>query len=149
MNKQPICPPDLAARPFHLSVERTMHATPSTLFRAWIEQFDRWFATPGTLLMKAEVNAVFFWEVQHEGSRYPHYGRFLRLESDRLVEMTWLTGPGGTNGAETVVTVELVPEGTGTRLRLTHAGFLDQKARDGHEQAWSGILAHLDEQMAS
>jgi len=146
-NQQPICSPDLSSNPFHFTVELVMDASPDVLYRAWTQQFDRWFATPGTLLMKNEVNAVFFWEVDHEGNRYPHYGRFLRLEPDRLVEMTWLTGPMGTKGAETVVTVELEPEGTGTRLRLTHAGFVDQESRDGHEQAWPGILAHLDEQM--
>jgi uncharacterized protein YndB with AHSA1/START domain len=147
-NFDPICPPDLSARPFHLTVERMMRAAPDVLFRAWTEQMDRWFATPGTVLMKGEVNAIFFWEVQHEGKRYPHYGRFLRLEPARLIELTWLTGPGGTNGAETVVTVELVPTGTETQLRLTHAGFLDQAARDQHEQAWPVILQHLDEHMS-
>jgi len=145
---QPICPPDLSSNPFRFTIERTMRATPSALYRAWTQQMDRWFATPGTVLMKDEVNAVFFWEVQHEGNRYPHYGRFLRLEPGRLVELTWLTGPTGTKGAETVVTVELVPEGTGTRLRLTQAGFPDQETKEGHEQAWSSILAHLDEQMS-
>jgi len=146
-NLQPICPPDLSERPFHFTIERIMKASPDVLYRAWTEQFDRWFARPGTLLMKGEVNAVFFWEVHHEGNRYPHYGRFLRLKPDRLVEMTWLTGQGGTKGAETVVTVELESEGTGTRLRLTHAGFVDQESRDQHEQAWPGVLTHLDEQM--
>jgi uncharacterized protein YndB with AHSA1/START domain len=145
---QPVCPPDLSARPLGFTLERTMRATPSVLFRAWTHQMDRWFATPGTLLMKAEVNAVFFWEVQHEGNRYAHYGRFLRLEPDQLVELTWLTGPTGTQGAETVLTVELEPEGAGARLRLTHAGFADQASRDGHKHAWPEILAHLDEQMS-
>ena len=97
--------------------------------------------------MKGEVNADFFWEVHHEENRYPHYGRFLRLEPDLLIEMTWLTGQTGTKGAETVVRVELAPEGTGTRLRLTQADFLDQESRDTHEQTWPGVLAHLDEQM--
>jgi uncharacterized protein YndB with AHSA1/START domain len=125
-----------------------MHVTPDVLFRAWTEQIDRWFATPGTVLMKGEVNTVFFWEVQVEEKRYPHYGRFLRLERDRLVELTWLTGPDGTKGVETVVTVELAPEGTGTHLRLTHAGFLDQESRDQHEVAWPFVLAQLEERMS-
>ena len=99
--------------------------------------------------MKGEVNTVFFWETQHEGRRYPHYGRFLRIEHNRLIELTWLTGAGGTKGAETVVTVEFVPDGTGTRLRLTHSGFLDQESRDQHEQAWPMVLTQLDERMAS
>ncbi len=147
-NLQPICPPDLSSRPFRLTVERMMRAAPNVLFRAWTQQIDRWFAAPGSVLMKGEVNTVFFWETQHEGRRYPHYGRFLRIEHDRLIELTWLTGAGGTKGAETVMTVELVPDGTGTRLRLTHAGFLDQESRDQHEQAWPMVLAQLNERMS-
>ncbi|WP_425415549.1 SRPBCC family protein [Paenibacillus borealis] len=141
--------PDLTSRLFNLSVDRLMTASPEVLYKAWTKQFDRWFAAPGTLIMEGLVNTPFFFETRHEEQRYPHYGRFLSLEQDRLVELTWVTGAGGTKGAETVVRVEFEIQGSATLLRLFHAGFPDAESRDRHEQAWPMVLAQLDKVMAA
>lgn len=147
-NVKPLPRPDLSTRPHNFIVERTMKARPKQLYRAWTEQFDTWFAAPGVIRMRAEVDAPFYFETEYEGTRHPHYGRFLGLELNRLVELTWMTGTPGTEGAETVVRVELEAVKGGTRLRLTHAGFNDERGVKQHEDAWLEILGRLDDQLA-
>ena len=147
--------PDLSSRPFALVTEHTFAAAPAVLYQAWTEGFDRWFAAPGSVLMRPEVNAVFFFETEFKpesqpvAQRHPHYGRFLRLIVDQLVELTWVTGAMGTEGAETVVTVELQAANRGTHLRLTHAGFPNSAARDRHVQAWPSVLSHLEQRISN
>jgi uncharacterized protein YndB with AHSA1/START domain len=127
------------------TIEQTMKASSDQIYRAWTAEFDTWFASPGQIRMVPEVGEPYWFEVVHDGNRHPHYGRFLTLESGRLIEQTWVTGSGGTEGAETVVRVDLSPRRSGTSLRLTHGGFADESSADRHAESWPQILIHLDD----
>ncbi|WP_040802913.1 SRPBCC family protein [Nocardia concava] len=144
MDVAPPRPPDLSARPFFLVAERIMAASPAELYHQCTTGFGLWFADPGSVLMRAAVNEPFYFTA---GGGHPHYGRFLRLEPERLVELTWVTS--GTEGAETVVTLELSAHGAGTALLLTHAGFQSADSRDRHEAAWPKILERWDHRTAA
>ncbi len=128
-----------------------MPLQPATLYKAWTAEFDRWFAAPGSVLMTGQVDTPFFFETEFrlasdaELQRHPHYGRFLQLIPDRLIRLTWVTGAGGTKGAETIVTVELIPNGTWTLVRLSHAGFPDTESMESHRQAWPIVLEQLEQ----
>ena len=142
--------PDLSTRPLNLTVERLMNLKSETLFNAWTSEFDVWFAVPGSVLMTGKVNTPFFFETEFrpdknsEIQRHPHYGRFLRIVSNQLIELTWLTGTEGTKGSETIVTVELISQDNKTLLKLAHSGFPDEESKNRHQQAWPMVLEQLE-----
>ena len=149
-DEAPLMIPDLSGRPHTARVERVLAPSPARVYAAFTTEWERWFAQPGTATMEAAVGRPFFFETRHQDTRYPHYGRFLRLDPNKLVELTWLTGARGTGGAETVLTVRLAPATGGTKMSLTHAGFYDAAAARQHEQAWQGpVLDELDRRFGS
>lgn len=127
--------------------EGLLGASPEALYQAWTSRFDLWFAQPGDLYMTPEVDKPYFFYNKTEWGRHPHYGRFLELEENRVVEMTWLTGNGepvGTEGAETVIRVELTPKENGTLMHFTHSGFVSQESCDGHAANWPEAFSGLE-----
>jgi uncharacterized protein YndB with AHSA1/START domain len=142
-------PPNTSTRPYDLTVEHVMPVGADELYRAWTEEFDRWFAAPGSVLMTPRIDVPFFFQTEFQGGRAPHYGRFLRLRPAELVELTWVTGAGGTEGAETVVTVEFSPVAEGTLVRLTQAGFPRAQLRDGAEAAWPMVLEQQEKALTA
>jgi uncharacterized protein YndB with AHSA1/START domain len=143
-----ICPPDLSSRPLGLKVERLIGLPIDLLFKAWTTEFDLWFASPGSFLGKAEPNTPFYFETSYQGTRHPHYGRFLSIQEGVRIDMTWVSGEDGTGGVETVLTIELTAYENGTFLSLTHAGFLNEESKNKHQQAWPMILEQLEERMS-
>lgn len=138
--------PDLSMRPLHMTCEHTVGAKPSVVFAAWTSRFDCWFAQAGTVSMVPEPGRPYFFYNRDEWGRHPHYGRFLDVIENRLIEMTWMTGNGtaeGTAGAETVLRIELLPKGAATQIRLTHSGFVSEESCIGHKENWPLALQEL------
>lgn len=143
--------PDLSDRPLQTTCEHVVDAAPADVYAAWTTRFDAWFAQPGTLALVPEPGRPYFFYNRDEWGRHPHYGRFLEVVENELVEMTWMTGDGtpeGTQGAETVLRVELTPRGDGTHVRLTHSGFVSAESRDGHAENWPLALEILADALA-
>lgn len=150
---QAVCMPDLTERPLSCYREKVFKFNRSVLYRAWTLGLDTWFAARGSVMMNVAVNSPFFFETVFKAesaekeTRHPHYGRFLNLVENQLIEITWVTGQGGTEGTETVVRVEMHDVDDEVLLRVTHAGFKDEKSKDIHQLAWGFVLDKLEEEL--
>jgi uncharacterized protein YndB with AHSA1/START domain len=63
-------------------------------------------------------------------------GRFTEIDPPRSLAYTWRQHEWPSDWPDSVVRWVLQPEGTGTRLRLTHDQFPNTTERDGHDEGW-------------
>jgi uncharacterized protein YndB with AHSA1/START domain len=68
----------------------------------------------------------------------------LEVEHERLLKYRFATGT-----LDTIITWRLMPEGSGTRLELTHEGFnldspIGRQALEGMKPGWPKVLARLE-----
>lgn len=138
------CIPDISSRPTEMQLERQLSASADLIYDAWTHHFDCWFAEPGEVMMVPEVDKPYFFRTRKEWGSHPHHGRFVELEPNKLIVMTWQT-QGGTAGYETVIRIELTPNEKGTYFKMTHSGFVDEKSCKGHEDNWPLALDSLEE----
>jgi uncharacterized protein YndB with AHSA1/START domain len=140
---------DTAVKP-SLTLKRRYAAPPAKVFSAWTDpqKLGRWFCPVGCVLVLAESDA-------HVGGRYRIVvrdlsgeehdvsGTFREVVPDRKLVFTWAWRT--TPERESLVTVELKPDGDGTMLTLIHEQFFDAAARDRHQSGWGAILDRLNE----
>jgi len=133
-----------ATKTLEIKVERTIPATVSEVFDAWLNP-----KVPGNpwnmaekLLLNPQVDGFFYWKVKH----IAHYGRFTEVERPRRLEHTWVSP--NTLGNESVVTVTFEEFGEQTRMTLVHAGLPDTDAGRGHEKGWNYFVDLFPKQFA-
>ena len=141
--KSPTPNPDIRG-PFSCAVSRVIKATPEQVFRAWTDPDGArpWLSNGGELVLQPHPGGLFFLDIIYGDHTYPHYGRYLKVEPDRLLEFTWVSQ--GTLGKESIVRVDLEPVGGGTKATLVHRGLPDEKINQDHEAGWAEILEWLE-----
>ena len=119
-----------------IEVDQFLPHPPSRVWRALTDpdQLARWLM-PNTF--QPRVGHEFTLDAGEHGLTHC---QVLELEPERLLRMSWKNDP-----LDTVVTMRLVPEGTGTRLLVEHAGFdpSDHRQRtafDAMDRGWNGSI---------
>jgi hypothetical protein len=82
-----VASPDLSGKPFRVTAMRATATPPNKLLRAWTEQFDRWFALPGSVLMKGETNTPFLFRNPFRGEEASALRAFPASQTYRLAEL--------------------------------------------------------------
>ena len=141
---------NLAARP-SLTLKRRIKASPEKVYAAWTDpqKLIQWFRTsrivPSSLRaeMDLRVDGRYRFSFKHDDGEYFEVGGAYRevVPNERLVfSWAWHSTPE----RESLVTVQLKPEGGGTLLVFNHAQFFDEAARDNHQRGWNELLAKLE-----
>jgi uncharacterized protein YndB with AHSA1/START domain len=134
-----------------LRLERTIPADREQVFATWTQPdlLRRWSAPEGLTIEDGDTDLRVGggWRVvmaEPGGARHEAFGTYRQIAPPECIVYThaWRGTEGGSS-AETVLTVELQPDGDGTRLVLTQAGFPSPESRDGHVEGWSSALDQL------
>jgi uncharacterized protein YndB with AHSA1/START domain len=140
---------DTAVKP-SLTLKRRYAAPPAKVFSAWTDpqKLGRWFCPGACAPVLAESDARVGGRYRivvrdPGGEEHDVSGTFREVVPDRKLVFTWAWRT--TPERESLVTIELKPDGDGTLLTLTHEQFFDEAARDRHQSGWGAILDRLSE----
>ncbi len=139
-----------AATELKLQVSKTLNHPVEKVFNAWLDPaMLAKFMTPGPGMSvpRAETDPK-------EGGRFlvvmnapdagdmPHAGTYKVINPHSQITFTWESP--FSQMEDSTVTLDFEPEGTGTKLTLTHIRFDSEESRNNHEGGWTAILAALE-----
>ncbi len=144
-----------AVRP-SLTLKRRFKAPPAKVFAAWTdpEKIKGWMGPGEIKTMRAEadprVGGRYRVVMQSPGGEEHDVGGIYRevVANEKLVfTWAWKVAPPD-EPHESLVTVLLKPDGSGTLLTLTHEHLFDEESREGHEKGWLGTFEKLERLLA-
>jgi uncharacterized protein YndB with AHSA1/START domain len=138
-----------------LTLKRRIHAPPEKVHAAWTdpEKIARWFGPASVregserASIDAQVGGRYRVSFDTEAGEHHEVGGVYReLVPNRRLVFSWAWH--STPERESLVTVQLEPDGGGTLLTLHHEQFFDQAACDSHERGWNNALDKLEHEVA-
>jgi uncharacterized protein YndB with AHSA1/START domain len=125
-----------------VEIERTFNAPVARVWKALtdVDQMRVWYFDLKEF--KPKVGFEFAFVVEHQGNTYDHRCQITEVIPQKKIAYTWrYEGHEGNS----LVTIELFPEGEKTRLKLTHEGLetfpkTAAFARENFEKGWTEII---------
>ena len=123
-------------------IERTFNAAVTRVWEALtnVDQMRQWYFDLKEF--NPEIGFEFEFVVEHEGNTYHHLCKITEVIPEKKIAYTWrYKGEPGNS----LVAIELFPEGNKTRLKLTHTGIetfpkTPAYARKNFEAGWTAII---------
>jgi uncharacterized protein YndB with AHSA1/START domain len=136
-----------------LTLKRRLKASPDKVFAAWTEpqKLLKWFGPDAGPVNDASVDsrvggryAITFHT--EDGEQHHISGLYREVVPNEKLVFTWAwrTMPE----RESLVTLLIKPDGSGSLLTLIHEQFFDEAARDRHARGWVGCLDKLEHYLA-
>lgn len=148
--------PDRSVNHATFVVERTYDAAPQRVFAAWAdpEAKARWFGNPDQGVAEYEldfrVGGREFNRGTVEGQVYTYEARYQDIVPDERIVYAYDMYMGDSRISVSLGTVELEPQGDGTRLTYTEQGaYLDRlDTPEQRQQGTGGLFDALGEELA-
>ena len=84
--------------------------------------------------------------VRDDGEYFEAGGVYREVVPNERLVFTWAWH--STPERESLVTISIKPEGSGTLLTFLHEQFADETARDNHARGWTELLGKLESYLA-
>jgi uncharacterized protein YndB with AHSA1/START domain len=137
-----------------LVVTHKYPASIERVFAAWTDaaQLSQWFGPSDEYTAIAEVDlrvgGNYRIAVHHVGGNvHTVIGTYQLIDPPKKLAFTW--NWEGSPAPDTLVTIDFIPQGNSTEVKVTHEKFLDTESRDRHNEGWTGGLNRLERYFAS
>ena len=130
-----------------VQVSRYFETSPERVFDAWLDpqKAGKWlFSTPAGQMVRVEIDAriggSFVFVDRRDGEDIEHTGEYVEIDRPRRLVFTFAVKKF--SAQSTRVSIDIVPQGTGCHLTLTHEDVLPDYA-DRTQAGWTSILNKL------